>query len=125
MSARSTARVRPIWICLLTLAAVTLVAQVADGSRRARHAERKAMIREAGRPPYPRSWYRLRTRVSTVNRHWGAVYVTGRKGHRRYVQPDVTSLRRRHGHWRVHQQGNGGGCDVPRGVRRDLGLACY
>jgi hypothetical protein len=41
------------------------------------------------------------------------------------VQADVASFHRRHGRWRLHTAGNGGGCGVPASVRRDLRLACF
>lgn len=74
---------------------------------------------------YPPGSCRFVVRVSTVRRGWAAAYVRPRRGWENTVQPDVASVRRRDGRWRRYQVGNGGGCNVPAGVRRDLKLACY
>lgn len=60
-------------------------------------------------------------RVSTKRQTWAAAYIKGSKT----VQGDVASLKKKKGRWRIHQIGNGGGCDVPKKVVKDLNLACY
>jgi hypothetical protein len=59
-------------------------------------------------------------KVSTKLETWAAAYIRGSG-----VQGAVASLHRKNHKWRVHQIGNGGGCGVPRKVRKDLKLACY
>lgn len=60
-------------------------------------------------------------KVSTVNERWAASYVSGGPG----VQGGVASLGRKKHRWRIHQVGNGGGCEMPSAVVRDLGLDCF
>jgi hypothetical protein len=64
--------------------------------------------------------------VSTARRSWAAVYLRpAKKRYANEVQSDLASFHRRQRIWRLHQVGNGGGCGVPRSVRRDLRLACF
>ena len=62
-----------------------------------------------------------RFRVSTVNERWAAAYIRGGSGE---VQGGAASAKRKNHRWHVVQIGNGGGCDVPKPVRQDLGLGC-
>lgn len=88
--------------------------------------ERTAILRAAPGNPYPSGEARRTIRVSTVSARWAAVYITATRGHRDRVQSDVASMfHTKHHGWVVHEEGNGGGCGVPRPVVRDLGLACY
>ncbi len=59
-------------------------------------------------------------KVSTKRQTWAAAYISGSQ-----IQGDVASLHRKHHKWHLHQLGNGGGCGVPKQVRRELKLACY
>lgn len=65
-----------------------------------------------------------RFRVSTKNQRWAAARIVARPHHPE-VQEDIASLYHGKARWRVHQAGNGGGCDVPKAVRKDLHLVCY
>jgi hypothetical protein len=116
---------------LTVVAAIGLLscalASPADARRPPTKQERAAILRAAGNgcALYPPGSCRWVVRVSTARRGWAAVYIRPRRGQEGTVQPDVASLRRTRGRWRVHQRGNGGGCGVPASVRRDLDLACY
>jgi hypothetical protein len=68
---------------------------------------------------------RIKVRISTENSRWAGVYIRPKQGYADQVQADAGSLFRRNHRWRIHQLGNGGGCDVPREVAEDLRLACY
>jgi len=112
-------------LLLLALAGTALA------DRAPTRAERSAILDAVGlegRGPdcgtYPPGSCRIWVRVSTANPHWGAVFI-GPAAHQKFVQPDVASVHKRRGRWSVHQVGNGGGCDVPARVQRDLRLACY
>jgi hypothetical protein len=37
----------------------------------------------------------------------------------------VASVKRKNHRWRIHPVGNGGGCDMPKPVARDLRLDCF
>jgi uncharacterized membrane protein len=73
---------------------------------------------------YPAGSCRVRIKVSSENQSWAAAYILPTPGHEGTVQGDIVSLVRKHHRWRVHQVGNGGGCDVPSPVVRDLHLFC-
>lgn len=70
---------------------------------------------------FPGASCRRTIKVSTENERWAAGYIRGGPE----VQGGVASLVRKKHRWRVHQIGNGGGCEVPSAVTRDLDLACY
>ncbi len=108
------------------VALVLLAVSPALASRPPTKSERMAILREAPGNPYPTGVARRTIRVSTVSARWAAVHVTATRGHQHQVQADVASMfhTKQHG-WVVHEEGNGGGCRVPRGVVRDLKLACY
>jgi hypothetical protein len=95
-------------------------------SRASKPSENTAILRAAPGNPYPRGWAHRTVRVSTVDAKWAFVYITANRGHQNQVQPDVASMYHttRHG-WVVHQDGNGGGCRMPKPIERDLHLACY
>jgi hypothetical protein len=62
-----------------------------------------------------------RIRVSTVNERYAAGYISGGQ----FVQSGAASVRRKNHRWHVVQVGNGGGCDLPKPVMRDLRLECF
>lgn len=78
-----------------------------------------------GEPPYPADTCFLKVRISTARKGWAAVYVRPTRKGRGTVQPDVATVKKVRGRWRISQVGNGGGCGVPAAVRRDLKVACY
>lgn len=110
---------------LIALATVLAAALPAQAARAPNARERAAILRVAPHPAYRHGTYRRVVRVSTVSVAWAAVYIAPTRGHAREVQADVASFSRRRGRWHLHQVGNGGGCHMPRAVRRDLRLACY
>jgi hypothetical protein len=117
-------------LCASLVSVVSLGAvATADARRPPTTKERAAILRGVGASfgcgLYPAGSCRLVVRVSTVRPGWAAVYLRPRRGYEDMVQRDVASVRRRNGRWRAHQVGNGGGCGVPNGVKRDLRLACY
>jgi hypothetical protein len=71
---------------------------------------------------------RFEIHVSTANENWAAVsilpaeWIEGCIG---FVQGDVISMHRVREKWRRHQYGNGGGCNMPARVRKDLRLHCW
>lgn len=112
-------------------ALLLLCAATADARRMPTRAERTAIMREFDRQSfydaYGADCVAFAIRVSTVNPRWAAVSI---RGTRRScsVQGGVESFHRpslRGQRWRSHQLGNGGGCNMPSGVRADLRLACY
>lgn len=109
-----------IWTLSVSLLAAALAAPVADARRKPTKRERTAILAalhtRASCSIYPAGSCQEVVRVSTATKGWSAVYIGPKPGHEGEVQGDVASLKRRNGHWRVHQLGNGGGCGVPRGV---------
>lgn len=69
---------------------------------------------------FPGASCNRKLRVSTKSQRWAAAYIDGKD-----VQPAVASLERSNHRWKIHQIGNGGGCDVPEKVVKDLHLACF
>ena len=118
-----------IWVLSVCLLAGALVAPAADARRKPTKRERTAILaalhKRASCSIYPAGSCQEVVRVSTARKGWSAVYIGPKPGHDGEVQPDLASLKRRNGRWRVYQLGNGGGCGVPRAVVRDLKLACY
>lgn len=110
-----------------------LAGVAANADRPATKRERTQILRAAHRQSagpgcrgYPHGHCRERVRVSTVRSSWAAVGIgPSSKQYEGEVQRDVVSMHRRRGRWRLHQEGNGGGCNMPAAVRRDLRLACY
>lgn len=113
-------------VLLCAIALSLLHVSGASAARPASPHERAAILRGAHlHLGYAPDSYRLVVRISTRSRHWAAIYIRPGAGHAGEVQSDVVSVRRVRRGWRRHQVGNGGGCGVPRAVRRDLRLACY
>lgn len=73
---------------------------------------------------YPPGSCRLEIRISTENERWAGAYIRARHDDPQ-VQPEAGSLEHKHHRWTVHQVGNGGGCNVPSRVAKDLHLECY
>jgi hypothetical protein len=115
-------------LILLLVFSVGMVAP-AEARRKPTKKERTAILNAVAARfscgDYPPGSCRLVVRVSTVRRGWAAAYIRPGRGWENTVQADVASVRRENGRWRRYQVGNGGGCGVPAGVRRDLLLACY
>lgn len=112
-------------IALLACLAVTADA---DASRKPTPSERVAIlvaIDKTGRFSCDPAVCRRVVRVSTARRGWAAIHIRPRPAYRDSLQSATSSAKRCRGRWRAHQIGNGGGCDVPAVVVRDLRLACY
>jgi hypothetical protein len=91
--------------------------------------ERRAMIRGADvqsiGASLPAGCYQYEATAATRFPNWGTVALVGVPPRCGASLSDVISVHKVHGHWVRHQYGNGGGCHMPRRVRRDLRLACY
>ena|SRR5688572_2238851 len=115
-------------VIALSLVAALLAAAPADASRKPTTVEvgriTDALYGKFGCQAYPEGSCKLVVRVSTENQRWAAAYVRPTRGNEDVVQRDVASLERRNHRWRVHQIGNGGGCQVPPAVDEDLHLFC-
>ena len=109
----------------LALVVVILAAGVttASASRLPTKAERHEIVRVMPRISYPRSWYYLVIRVSTVVPTWAGVHIRPRPGYRGRVQVDQGSFHKSRGHWRFFEIHDS--CRVPARVRADLNLPCF
>jgi hypothetical protein len=112
--------------------ACLLPATPAGASRPPRHAESIAIFAALQAANltcsrYPVGSCQLNFRTSTVNVRWAAARIRPTDNGETNVMPQTISLRRLHkrsGRYAVMDTGNGGGCNVPRRPRKDLGLIC-
>lgn len=117
---RTVSVVMSVGIILLLIASAATSEAARNPTRPEKHKIRQVLDRNGvSCAIWPGSCHR-KIKVSTKLETWAAAYITGPQ-----VQGDVASLHRKHHKWHVHQVGNGGGCGVPRKVRKDLRLACY
>src|SRR4051794_12875495 len=119
---RVPAFVRLALIASLALIATSIAVAPAGADRKPNDRERESISRVLNNSgvscdAFPGMRCHRTIKVSTVNERWAASYVSGGPG----VQGGVASLERKNHRWRIHQVGNGGGCDVPSAVARDLG----
>lgn len=56
---------------------------------------------------------------------WAALFRGPKPGHESEVQPDTSSFHKIEGYWQTFQIGNGGGCEVPANIVKELGLDCH
>ena len=114
--------------CALLLAALAAALPIGNASadRKPNDREKSKLVAVFDRAGFscdvfPEARCHRRLRVSTVNERWAAAYIRGDEDE---VQFAEASAKRKNHRWRVVQIGNGGGCDAPKPVRRDLGLGC-
>jgi hypothetical protein len=74
---------------------------------------------------YPPGTCRETIRVSTRRKHWAVVHIRPEENGENIVDAIDITLHGGEGGWRIRQVGHGGGCGVPREVRRDLHLLCF
>jgi hypothetical protein len=116
----------------VALVALLVMALPASASRRPKPAELAGIISTLAVKgltcaQYPAGTCQIHFRVSTVNSHWASAKVRPDLNGENIVKPLDIGLRRPHlkgGAWEVKSIGNGGGCNVPKRPRRDLGLIC-
>ena len=123
-TAKLTGGTRLAAVCTLVVALA--LAAPAGADRKPNDREREGIIRaldDAGFScdVFPGSRCRRTIKVSTENERWAAGYIKGGAE----VQGGVASVKRKNHRWRIHQVGNGGGCDMPNPVARDLRLECF
>ena len=122
---------RAIALVLVLLAAVALAAPAA-ADRRPKPAELAGLLSTLAEKgltcaQYPPGTCQIHFKVSTVNSRWAAARVRPDVNGENFVQPLDIGIRRPHrkgGAWEVKSIGNGGGCNVPKRPRHDLGLIC-
>jgi hypothetical protein len=117
---------------VIALLALLLVAVPASASRHPRKKESAGIYaalvaKNLTCAQYPAGSCKIRFRISTVNPKWASARVRPDTNGENIVHPVDVGLRRPHrsgGGWMVKSTGNGGGCNVPKGARHDLGLIC-
>ncbi|MDX6616113.1 MAG: hypothetical protein QOD60_1204 [Solirubrobacterales bacterium] len=116
----------------LALAALLVVAVPASANRRPKSSEVTGLISTLAEKgltcaQYPAGTCQIHFRISTVNSRWASAKVRPDVNGENTVKPLDVGVRRPHrkgGAWAVKSIGNGGGCNVPKRPRHDLGLIC-
>jgi hypothetical protein len=116
----------------LALVAVLAVALPASANRRPKSSELTGIISTLAEhgltcAQYPPGTCQIHFRISTVNSRWASAKVRPDVNGENIVAPRDVGLRRPHrkgGGWDVKSTGTGGGCNVPKRPRHDLGLIC-
>lgn len=104
--------------CLLLTPAAALA------SRRPTPRERTGILTVMPKTAYPRGWYHLVIRVSTLSSRWAVVRIRANKGHARQVQPDLAVFHKRGGRWHLYAVHCLAGRPIPAAVARDLHIYC-
>ncbi len=121
------------FVALVTIAACALPVAGAGASREAKKGELAgigAAILSEGLSceRYPPGTCELKVAVSSRNKRWAVVRLRATANGETTVNPESISLHSKgqgkRKRWRVISVGNGGGCGVPRRIRRDLHLIC-
>ena len=122
-------RTRALAVALLAL---LVAAAPASASRKPKPAELAGIISTLASEgltcaQYPPGTCQIHFRVSTVNSRWASAKVRPDVNGESIVAPRSMALRRPHrkgGGWELKSIDNGGGCNMPKRPRRDLGLIC-
>ena len=117
---------------LLVLGALLALAAPTSANRRPKPAELAGILSTLAPQGLTCAQYspgscQIHFRISTVNSRWASAKVRPDVNGENTVKPVDVGLRRPHrkgGAWEVKSVGNGGGCEVPRRPRHDLGLIC-
>lgn len=122
---------RPRLVALVTITALLAAGSAgAEASRVAKPGELAGIVAAiqarglACEANYPPGTCELKVVVSTRNKRWAAARLRPTFNGETTVTPADISLHRKGRHWRVVSIGHGGGCNVPRKIRRDLHLIC-
>lgn len=119
-------RLRTAIVSLLLIAVCAAPVEASRNPSKKEAAAIGSVIAEAGLScaRYPPGVCKQAIRVSTKRVGWAAVRIRPEVNGESIVNPQDISLRHRGERWRIIEVGNGGGCGLPRKVKRDLHLIC-